>query len=428
MTRTRSRGGFSNGYHGIYDYSPAGVLQSSSYASDPTLKASGEFATITDVNTKGFKEFQSRGGVIMSPMLLVRDKRECNVETLTFGTHPEWGRRTFVGTLACRWFLPAVAPAWFLTQVNNAKSATLVKAHAKIGAETFQGLVSVAEALKTVRTLANPFKKARDLINRIQARTSQLNSRKKTSFREYGTATAQNARDSQKAFESAWMEMRMGFRPIIYDIQKIADAWLERNHAWNGPVPVRKVVRSMEVVDWATNYPYSNVVAGLTGLTMGAQIHHNTKVSSGVLYEISDASAGDAAARTMGVRLSDVPAAAWELLPHSFVVDRFALVGEWLKAMTPKPGVNVRGSWTTYVEKKRDLHKIVEAVINLSASNPPTRYARSGGRYIVETMSMTREANPVLPLLPPLNSDVLKWQQHVDHAVLISQQIARLKS
>ena len=70
-----------------------------------------------------------------------------------------------------------------------------------------------------------------------------------------------------------------------------------------------------------------------------------TKVRAGVLYsnDIGFLS-------RWGVAPHSLTSSAWELVPYSFVVDWLANVGNYIAALTPKPGVNFLSSWVTTEE------------------------------------------------------------------------------
>lgn len=392
-----------------------------------------------------------RGEIMMNPVTISHDRRECNETVYTFGPHPSWGTRVIQGKLACQWCIPATRPAWFDTRVTMAKSRTIVKAHAKIEKEDFQGLVTLAEANKTLRMLKSPFATTLGLITQINRRTlekvkdqslakdlardlrrdglpssvQELKKRRRTV-----TDVRQDINDLHQAFDAAWLEARFGWRPTLFEIKLAFEAWGNRNDAHDAwQRPIRKVVRASEDVVWAPgdgDVPElydSPIQPGLTHpVKMARFSEHVTKVASGVLYEIYDENWGYAARKQWGLTLSAIPSAAWELVPLSFVADRFALIGSWLEAMNPKPGVRILGSWTTTVEKQFNRHDILEAKIAV-ATAPATTYTQSGGRYREDIQVVTRQVNPLLPILPPLNGAGLQLAQHVDHLALITQRL-----
>lgn len=445
--RTRAQDSLSTSFQRNTDYNPNGS-QSSTTLFASASKSDGERNVITDISTPRFNVLKSNGVIVMNPLQLSKDKRETNRDSLSFGPHPIWGTRVVEGTLACQWCQSLVRPAWFDTRVADAKAAVIVKAHAKIEAADFEALITSAEARETLLMLKSPFKRSLELISQMErkvARHRGLPYKGKSKDEAYRSLTRskkmtdreiryQNslANDLKQAAEAAWLETRLGWKPVIYDITNALKAWTNRNDAHDAFLkPIRKVVRSMEMVEWTPpNELYSpSTPPGLTSVLMSRETAEDAKISSGVLYELRDEDWGLATRRHLGLTLSNVPATAWELMTLSFVVDRFALVGQWLEAMTPKPGVKVLGSWTTVVERRHSIHKIVDAKISLSAMapHPAVTYSRQGGRFSEVIHKVTRVANPLLPILPPINNRVLDWQQHTDHVALITSRLVKLR-
>jgi hypothetical protein len=416
MSRTRTKGSLENAFKRVQDFNappPTGNgAKTSDTTSTITSKSNGEQKIITDEVIPNFRKLVSEGQVLMNPMSLTYNLRKTDYDTLTFdaGLNP-WGKRIISGTLACYWSTPPTFPTWFATRIADAGARTLLRAHAKVAAEEFQGMVTVVEAHKTATSIARPFGQARDLINRILVRRNGL-----ILFKGY-TVT--------KAFVSAWNEYRFGWKPLLLDIQGIHDAYVQ-SEAFH-PKPLRLVARASDSdITWRQLQTNVTAPTHLTKLTMGASYVRSAKVASGVLYQLTDGSLENATARRMGFRLSDVPASVWELVPYSFIVDRFVDVGQWLKAIVPQPGVQVLGTWTTTVDRQINDHKIIEAQI--AANGPPlVTMNQPGGRYSEEIHSVSRSKNPAIPSLPTVNYRALSLTQQIDHFALIMQNLAGLK-
>jgi hypothetical protein len=139
---------------------------------------------------------------------------------------------------------------------------------------------------------------------------------------------------------------------------------------------------------------------------------------------MSDENLNDANRRRMGLRLSDVPSALWELVPWSFVVDRFVSVGKWLDAITPKPNVRILGTWTTTVEhirSKNTLNSISNLVGDSDGLHSVMGYG--GGSCESSKFNMNRRTNPDIPPLPSINHRELSLTQQQDHLALIYQSL-----
>jgi hypothetical protein len=92
-------------------------------------------------------------------------------------------------------------------------------------------------------------------------------------------------------------------------------------------------------------------------------------VRSGILYE------NTGTLDTFGVSLSQIPVAAWEVIPFSFVADWLVNVGSLVSALTPKVGVTVLSSWTVVKDSQNtssyaSLKSVVPGPTLYEISNP----------------------------------------------------------
>lgn len=413
MSRLRSKGFLEKSYVTCRDYNAAGTLQAGfPVTTFDDRKSNGEYQTTTDVVIPNFRIRRANGEVFMNPFSVEKTKRLTSFSDFTFGTHSSWGKRNLQGPLACLWSIPPVRPTWFNQRKIDAQGRTVLSAHSKVAAENFMALVTVAEAAKTASMIARPFGQATDLINRIV-------NRKLTLLKKGLTLAAASA--------SAWNEYRFGWKPVLYDLQGIREAYV--NNLVQHSKPVRIVARASdrEIVWDSLNNITDSTRTYTTNVRMRGNYSHRATVSSGVLYELHDETLESATARRMGLRLSDVPASLWELVPYSFVVDRFLDVGMWLSAIVPKPGVKVLGSWTTTLDYQLNFHTIVEAKIVVSTS-PATTYTQSGGEYTEVIQSISRVVNPAIPPLPTVNYRDLSLVQQIDHLALITSRLLGLKT
>jgi len=414
--RTRTRGMLDRAWYSYQDYNPPSTGGGKTYDTGTVFtnsKSNGSYDTVSDVIIPNFLRRKNAGEVFMNPFTVTKDKRSTSSSSFTFGTHPGWGTRKVNGDLACIWSVPPSRPSWFETRKTDAMARTLLMAHSKVASEDFMSLVTVAEATKTARMIARPFGAATDLINRMIARRAAL-------VVKGLTLTA--------AATQAWLEYRFGWKPLLYEMQGIREAYV--NNLVQYDKPVRLVARASDgniVWDLPNSVTTASASAqGVTSVTMRANYSHRAKVSSGVLYELKDDTLESATARRMGLRLSDVPASLWELVPLSFVVDRFVDVGAWLSAIVPKPGVNVLGSWTTVIDYQLNFHEIMEAKIVVNTP-PATTYTNSGGTFSEEIQSVSRTANPTIPSVPTVNYRDLNLTQQIDHVALITQRLLGLR-
>lgn len=408
MTRTRTKGSLSNGWYRIVDHNPDGSVSSDS-TTTTAHKYDGELKSITDVSTPDFDKKSSLGSVVMSPMNLSFTRRTTILSDLNLRFHFQWGSRVISGPLACVWSDPITRPGWFATRIADAQARTLVAAHSKVAAPNFMGQVSVVEAKKTASMIARPLASSRLIMSKMWG--AKVRSGK----------AGLNMLESAKR---AYLEYRFGLRPLLYDLGGMRDAWLDRNE--NHLRPVRLVARSTDnLISWEGHDLVSGPRPGTTMVSMRRDYYHSAKVSSGVLYELTDENEHAGMLRRTGLRWADIPSSLWELLPYSFVLDRFIDIGMWLNAVIPKPGVRILGSWTSVVDRQVNNHEIVDAYVDVGT--PLVRLSAKGGTYIEEIHNVSRLANPVLPLLPTINYRDLTLAQHIDHLALLIADFRRLR-
>lgn len=428
VSRSRTSGYLSDSYLRVTDIPGSSVQEFS------LIKANGVRGEITDVVVPQFNKLRREGKVYVNPLHLKKYVRQASQDTYTFGPYPAWGVRVLEGTMAAHWSITPSPPSWFATRVANAKAATLTKAHAKVAEETFQGLVTVAEARKTAKMIASPFAKSNELITLLTRRytwwANRLLKGRAVDLRDL--RLIRSSKELAMAAENAWLETRFGWKPVLRELGQIVDAYVDRyRNDWM--TPVRRVARASETVYWAegggpdgpTPVSYTASTPSLNHpIKMSRECDLKTKIASGVLYQLLDESPDGEVRRRMGLRLSDIPSAAYELVPLSFVADRFALIGDWLKAITPKPGVQVLGAWTTTVETEYGKHVVNDASITVQIlPGPATTFHQGGSRFENSTTTVIRDANPFLPILPPVNYRDLELVQHIDHAALIAQRL-----
>lgn len=420
MARFRQRGSLQDQSTNQKDYNAPPPQGNGALAVNVTrtssAKAQGLKETITDVTTPQFKKLMASGSIVMSPVSISRDERSTSRDTYTFdaaGTVAAfWGKRVVTGECACAWSNPPTVPTWFATRVADAKTRTLLMAHSRVASENFLGLVTVKEANKTASMISRPFGQASDLLDRVVRRRAAL---------------MKKGMNVLKAGTTAFLEYRFGWKPLLFEVQGIFDSWLHNTQYYSKPT--RLVSRASDQdISWQSEKVVTLSRNEGCFATVASRYDHSAKVSSGVLYEITETSLAMGQARRMGLRLSDVPASIWEAVPLSFVVDRFVDIGVWLNAITPKPGVTIKGSWTSTKTRQHNTHKILRTYVTFVPSYPVTLEGGHGGHYDEAIQSFDRVVNPVLPILPTVNYRDLSLVQNIDHAALILQRLSGLRT
>lgn len=226
-------------------------------------------------------------------------------------------------------FYTRAAPLIVETGMPDLRTLAGTQAMAGVESANVQGLVELAELSKTFRMLRNPLENVKRLL--IQIKRSRKFKRWKMKRQAAGIA----ARSLADFLASEWLRYRYGFMPLLYLADDLLAASVEPGE------PERKTSRgssNFTVTDQNTSSGGNPVTE-----TWVAEQYHQISYScrAGVLYiHRLDLNAN------YGIRLSDIPEAAWELTPFSFVSDWFVNVGDFLGAIRPKLGVEVLASWT----------------------------------------------------------------------------------
>jgi hypothetical protein len=106
-------------------------------------------------------------------------------------------------------------------------------------------------------------------------------------------------------------------------------------------------------------------------------MEQTVKVRANILYEIDNR-------QHFGLSFQEIPIAVWELLPYSFVADWFFNIGDYVQAITPKPGVKLLGgSYTVEIDAKSEGSTTLTGTNTSAFSvNTPGSYPTSISRQV----------------------------------------------
>lgn len=372
---------------------------------------SGFHATCSDTVTPGYRKRIRKGEIICRPIELHKGTRSSQVCTIIAGPHGQWGTREITGDIAdmlygglCADLNPTPA------DVPNMRANALIKAYAKIDESAIMGLVNLKELGQTLGMLTHP-------LESLVALTSKMIKRKKILKRDGLSA--------MKATANTWLEYRYAWYPSVADIGNI----IER-------IETDKVVNARHsrfIARGVVKSPLRKFSARVTdALTLGnfratydRSLETKTTVSAGVIYSVVDESASRNIAAKCGLRLQDIPAALWEVVPWSFAVDWFVGVGDWVQAVTPKPNSIIMDNWVTEVTE--EVHSISDIKMSISVSSMPdgtpaktyTFYVPGGSN---QTYRYVRSTSQSLPSTPVLSHNFSVLHQ-VDSVALLAGQV-----
>lgn len=376
-----------------------------SYAVDSYgIGAQTSYQSITDVPTPGYAALRKRGEVIMSPATIETYEVSEPYQVLTANGPPNWGRREWRGRIASALYSDLPIPASYTSDLSAVKASIVNEVYAQAYNGASQLGVTIAEGNKTLQMIKKPMDRSRSLVHKMIARKASLLKR--------GASAAE-------AISSAWLEYRLGWKPVLYDIQNVMEA--TANHLINNRTTEQQVARKTKTISTSSSRDRS----------LGATLKFNSgsardskvwvdKVSAGVIYETrilsDDGIVSERVRHNYGLQLRDVARTGWELIPFSFVVDRFVDIGTWLEAIQPNPNVSIKGSWRSTKSDVFSSSHILGLTVNTS---PPCRTQASQPR-IAKRTTLVREVGVAPSTFPVLNVGSLSLQQHADHAALIT--------
>lgn len=365
----------------------------------------GQISTMSDEVHPGYKKLRARRTVILGSMNLERSDREVTTTNATFSASG-WGTFTLTGdfatvaeNLANFGDLPSSTP-------DGMKDETLAAAYAKVNSSAVLAGEFVHDIDQTLRMLRRPLKSSVELVRKMW--TYRKKRVKKT------------ARSAILASKDAWLEYRYGWKPLMMDADSIIQASNQRGNTWR-----RFVARAHRGDHFNFSDSYDELVSTLGLWVVGSSsLEIERRCDAGVIYEVGASQSPDLAARTLGLRLRDVPATVWEIIPYSFVVDWFVNVGDWIQAVVPVPGVNYLGNWVT------DMYNATQVtncgIVKVWCSAEPARWLSSsygGGR--IKSSSITRQINRELSSTPVLKTNMLTTLHFLDGAALAASSLIK---
>lgn len=330
--RTRTMGGFedhpNSGWTASFRDFDGNESEQEEYFSIPV----GKKKTFTDQVTPRFRERSANGEVIVNAMHSLEEERTATPGSWDYYVDPppdksfSWlGQRPSSFYHLLRAFPGLASGGVSHRPLEHKDIGTLAatEAAANVAAPDFDGLVTLGELAETISFLSNPLKGYNRLLEEWRKRKNRSRFRKNMILKDY--------------VADQWLSLRYGVRPLYYDTVRLMEAIDESRNSQ----PERFTARG-----FASEHLFSSDVKETEsgGNSLWRSDHDTSSYASaraGILYEIS------VDYDHFGFRPSEVPGAAWELIPFSFVVDWFANIGNYVNAIVPRMGVRVLGSWTT---------------------------------------------------------------------------------
>jgi hypothetical protein len=232
------------------------------------------------------------------------------------------------------------------------------------------------------------------------------------------------------SLEGLWCELRFGWRPLLGTLEGIVDV---ANRA-DLDQARRITYRATEEVDffeeesstWTLDWTTGCLVINEPVRKYTESLSYKSKFRAGILLEESTSMW-----RALGLDTRAIPIAVWDLVPYSFIVDRFVNVGNWLRSLRPIPSKEFGGSWVA--ERFTVEHRLRTEFLPISRScgtgTAYRYYYRSSGfeEGLAKVEGYIRSIHEQAPLLPTLRHDWSKLNNiyNLIDAIMLAIQRAR---
>lgn len=224
-------------------------------------------------------------------------------------------------------YLPQNIVADHTVALASLRTITGTRASANIIPAEIQGLVDIAEWRKTFRLIRNPLSGVKTFIDQIKKSRRYLKKVKRNRNLTIG-----------QFLSNEWLRYRYGFLPLVLSIEGGFKAVTAPRTSKRKTARASGSTGVFTEVNGQQN-PYTDPAYKMFTTSY---VEKESSVRAGILYEY-EMSFYD----KVGISYHEIPAAIWEVIPYSFVVDWFLNVEDLLRAVVPKQGVKKLASWTT---------------------------------------------------------------------------------
>lgn len=360
--RTRADGNFDASQtttSTYYQVKPDGTKVSQSSSSWSNTETDGQTRSMSDYVTPDFAKRAREGEIINFPMNSTRTVRAwrgdfCQVEaTYTangYRTHQHW----------TNWGV-AIKEHNGLPALTDLKLEAITASWSKVNAPAWWAGVDLGELGETVALLMSPMREASRIL-----------------LDEFGRARSGRAIRRQMGRSvpvasmaaTAYLAWHLGLAPLFGSINDalklLRKEFLERH-------TVRSTARRVDQV----TAPYNTApftAGGQVNNWNGTLVTERSAVCrAGVMYVPTPSIRGD-----FGLEWNDLLPTVWELIPFSFIVDRFINIGNFIQALTAYLTVKPLASWcvtkaitTTHVDWDRCSSTLVSGY-SAPSSVPPS--------------------------------------------------------
>jgi len=359
-----------------------------------------------------FHKLVQDGWVIQTPFTLI--KRNWSYKTAQiaddnyFGSPVQHTNGTYDNTCTFAqlpWLFSA--PADFRNQVAAAADEVMTRVYAKAATPQADLLIEIAQLRETLSMfvllgkrfvkLAKTFGSVTEAPPRIYDTETlrQFLNRLKRRVRAFPVQTAREL----GTLSGWWCEMRYGWRPLLSSLEGVVDALNDPTLGSMKRVTYR-ALEDLNLKDTKVNQ-YTSSLLGFTGnwsCTTETSFHETLR--GGILLERTSS-----LAKNLGLELDQIPIAMWDLVPYSFIIDRFVNVGNYIRSLRPVLSTGFGGSWLVERFEYSHIYRGIYPSFDYSSGSGPSykRWVRKGNedevRLDVVGHVRTVRGRPHIPVL-----------------------------
>lgn len=390
-----------------------GVFQGYTTNQRATLPAS--WCETNDMVVKNFHALQGEGYVILNPYDSTTVNHDCTTSNGTFILESGQTRNDYVNTGICeglfRPYLFPVVPSPSDNRFDRARNEALVRVYSKAKAADVDLLVDLAELKGTVKLFQGLGTKFKRLIREVRLLSDISRASTAEWWRVY--LNYQVRRFRLKDLSGLYLEARFGWGPLLGSLYGICEAIA----TMSGSEKARYTYRASEVATFE-----KEVVADRSVTVNGVvwprfyrtAISQTSAFRAGILADVQHKWTS-----RLGLDWHYIPSALWDLVPYSFVVDRFLYVGNLLKAILPGPRSNTLSSAWLVERTSRLIKYEAEFLEKDGSSGSGPSYLRAyqpliRNSYFINSNSTIRTLHTQPPITLPLKHDWAAYQSLVN--------------
>lgn len=323
-----------------------------------------------------------------------------------------------------------LTPPWTASRQQEA----INKAYAKVLENDLDVGVLIGELRETIEGLVNPLSALRKEFGWLQKNWNKLLQLEEAlqSARYFKSLRITDSIDrltkrvalggiprSANALANTYLEWRFGIRPIIMTIEDILEHLEKQSREFEERLQKRK----------GKTEPKEEVFRGSASTSAGiftVSGHFSKTVESKYTASLAYTQTSPLTwQRRYGLDYSALTGIAWELVPLSFVLDRFINVGSWLAALRAQTApVTFHGVSVTH------RYRItIDGYVNKVTCSGTELPQISGSAVQYQVDGIERKCLPpgFNTVLPAINSRALDLQQQLDHVAILWQKLPKFK-